>query len=761
MNFDRSLIFAYLEEDNIQRAYFRVRPLLTLEGDVRQEAIQLWPNEGGLRIVPDRNEQHTFKNRMRTLGAYCVVDLRNQPTEAGKIRTNKNFKPERGEVNQFILYSDTVRELPENTFYQLVDGTAADYAALAEQAVTPLFFIREGDTIYGPVIKKTPAQPETASESAGMLYELPCPDGVTRMMLCMDDGPAAEVPAQPEAAKTEDETSSEKQDTPAENTADVPAPQKREETEAAEKQDEALPIGEFLQILDETKTTEDALKQLNKPVSAGANLLKQKEVKTVEKPAPVQVEGLSGTPLVRTPLHVSVQQNKNRTQEIVNNQWSVGKYEPPTQNLPAGAALRSVQNPVEAACSQLRQAWNASSAHDQLTDFMLSLDGIRSKLEAKLCKGSNVTIMQRVLRERLQDLEAERLTALCELDKARRDVDAYKQELITGLSARIARETGKLEENRKQAEADVASLKVEITNLSLQRDALLEKVNELQANVLPETVAKLIADAQMLAPAAVIPLRLTPVPGEDVELKTLIDRLIAACTASGVEITRNTAIALLVLLAVSSRIGIACSTPASAATLMKNIAGALGWQQSYAHQIAAEQRPVAGIRPVDATPAILTTSLSNYAPINGVIKLIMNRNASNLVRNAAYDVSPWPILMVSALPFVAEAECEMAEAAPISEASIRKIAEKKAADSKEIDDVLSPVLKAALPLSGAARNELYQFVSVCAGLMEGGLPVAVDWGILLWIVPTLERDSKHHNAVKALLDEYPLSLAKL
>lgn len=758
MNFDRSLIFAYLEEDNIQRAYFRVRPLLTLEGDVREEATQFWPNEGGLRIVPDRNEQHTFKNRMRTLGAYCVVDLRNQPTEAGKIRTNKNFRPDRGEVNQFILYSDTVHELPKNTFYQLVDGAAADYAALAEQVVTPLFFIREGDTLYGPVSKTAPAQPETAPEAAAMLYELPCPDGMTRMMLCMDDGPALEAPAQPEAEKKADAPAAEKSDNP--TATETTESEAAKASEATEKQDEVLPIGEALQILDETKTTEDTLKQLDKPVSAGANLLKQKEPKSVEKPAPAQqTEGLSGTPLVRTPLHVSVQQNKNRTQEIVNNQWSVGKYEPPAQNLPAGAALRSVQNPVEAACSQLRQAWNASSAHDQLTDFMLSLDGIRSKLEAKLCKGSNVTIMQRVLRERLQDLEAERLTALCELDKARRDVDAYKQELLSGLSARIARETGKLEENKKQAEADVTSLKSEINSLSIQRDALLAKVNELQANVLPETVAKLIADAQMIAPAAGIPLRLTPISGENVELDALIDRLTAACAASGVEINRNTAIAILVLLAISDRIGIACSTPASAATLVKNIAVSMGWRQSYAHQIAAEQRPVVGVRPVDSTPAVLTTSLSSYAPLNGVIKLAMNRNAANLVRNAAYDVSPWPILMLPALPFVPEVEAK--DAATISEASIKKITEKKYAAPAEIDAVLTPVLKAALPLSGAARNELYQFIAVCAGLMEGGLPVAVDWGILLWIIPALERGSRQHNAIKALLDEYPLSLAKL
>ena len=80
MNFDRSLIFAYLEEDNIQRAYFRVRPLLTMDGDVRQEALALWPNEGGLRIVPDRNEQHTFRRACAPLALIvwwiCVVSLR-------------------------------------------------------------------------------------------------------------------------------------------------------------------------------------------------------------------------------------------------------------------------------------------------------------------------------------------------------------------------------------------------------------------------------------------------------------------------------------------------------------------------------------------------------------------------------------------------------------------------------------------------------------------------------------------------------------
>ena len=71
------------------------------------------------------------------------------------------------------------------------------------------------------------------------------------------------------------------------------------------------------------------------------------------------------------------------------------------------------------------------------------------------------------------------------------------------------------------------------------------------------------------------------------------------------------------------------------------------------------------------------------------------------------------------------------------------------------------MLSAAIPLNSTAHKELYRFISVCAGLMEGGLPVAADWGILLWIVPALERGSRHYAAVKAVLDEYPLSLSML
>ena len=833
MNLDRCLLFSWIEEDNIQKAYFRVRPLLTIEGDVRSEAEELWPGEGCLRIVPDRYELHSFKGRMRSLGSWCVVDLRGLPTDAGKIRTNKNFSPAKGEVNQYILYSDTVKPMPAHSFYQIVDGEAANYASAAQQAITPRFFIREGDTLYGPVDAAAPAQPETAKEAAGMLFELPCPDGVTRMILCMDDAPApvlrqpvarvnparaaeekpteptpaagekpaeavpaaAEKPAEAVPAAEEKpaetapadgekpaETAPADGEKPAETTpADgekpaeaepateekpaetAPAVEKPAETTPAEEKPaaDALPIAERLHILDASKGHEQTVQELNKPVSRGANLLNQRENRPLRpQPLPNAKPGqLGGTQLVQTPLRTSTPQPKNRLQELASRPV-VGDYEPPAHNLPRGIRMHDVQNPVELACSTLRQAWHATDSHQQLLDCILSLDGFRAKLETRLCKSSGTTLLQKVLRDRLQDLEAERLGALCELDRARRDTDAYRQELLEAMKARLTREAGQLQQTRDDAQRQLDSVKAELNGLTQQRDALQSLVAQLQQDTLPAESARLLAQAQMLSPSMGTPLRMSPAAGTLVGAEEMIGKLMDVCAASGVVITRNHAVALLALLAISPRIGVVCPTVAPMATLARNIAAAFGWSQSFAHQYSPEQRPMVAARPVDSAPALLMTGLQNYAPISGVSKVLTNRNVPGMIRNAAYDADPWPVLVLPALPYVEEKE-----AAPdtvcVSAASLAALLNAPAIDAQQLHTALDPVLRAAAPLSGAARRNMFRFISVCAPLMEGGFASAADWAVLLWIVPAVDRAGRHYAAVKAVLDEYPLSQAAL
>ena len=170
MDFSDQVVLSYLEEDNIQRAFFRVRPLLRRQGPLMPQQIAEYPDDGYLRIVPDKDEQHTFKERMRSLGSICVLDLRNVPTDANKIRTNKNYMPSRGETNQFIVYSDAVRAVPENEFYEVV--TPENVA----DASTPFVYTRVGGNINGPVARdgrEVAAAQKLPPDSAGLFARRP------------------------------------------------------------------------------------------------------------------------------------------------------------------------------------------------------------------------------------------------------------------------------------------------------------------------------------------------------------------------------------------------------------------------------------------------------------------------------------------------------------------------------------------------------------------------------------------------------------
>lgn len=137
-------IIAWLEEDDTHRVLFRVRPLMTLHGALAAEDLSEYGLEGYLRVAPDRQEQHSFKDRMRTLGSLCLIDLSDPQNLLGKVRPNKNYAPSRGENNRYIIYSDAVRALPEDLLYEVVLG---DKGPLP---LTRQYYLRSGGHIAGP-----------------------------------------------------------------------------------------------------------------------------------------------------------------------------------------------------------------------------------------------------------------------------------------------------------------------------------------------------------------------------------------------------------------------------------------------------------------------------------------------------------------------------------------------------------------------------------------------------------------------------------
>ena len=59
----------------------------------------------------------------------------------------------------------------------MLDGTAEQASELAKQAITPLFYLRDGDTLYGPVNRDQVKEVTPAAPAEGSLYTLECPDG--------------------------------------------------------------------------------------------------------------------------------------------------------------------------------------------------------------------------------------------------------------------------------------------------------------------------------------------------------------------------------------------------------------------------------------------------------------------------------------------------------------------------------------------------------------------------------------------------------
>ncbi len=168
-------ILAHLEEDNTQRMLFRVRPLLSSQGLITSEDIEDYKDDGFLRIAPDRQEQHTFKERMRELGSLCLMDFTLSDQALRKVRPNRNYAPFRGEHNRYIVYSDAIQPLPDDLVYEVV----AKEESRHHMPLTSHYYVRSGGFITGPY-----ATPE--EEAAGAAQSLP-PDCDRLFLVTMPD----------------------------------------------------------------------------------------------------------------------------------------------------------------------------------------------------------------------------------------------------------------------------------------------------------------------------------------------------------------------------------------------------------------------------------------------------------------------------------------------------------------------------------------------------------------------------------------------
>ena len=459
MSLPGMLCIGILEEDNPLRSYFRFKPLLLDDGGSYKpfEGGKLYPDEGCIRIVPDKNESYHFKARMRQMGLFCVVDLREHPNENDKIRPNKNYRPDGEEINAWIIYSDVVRAPAPGMIFEVLPG-ADTQTPVATPRTSMVLLERDGATdptcyTWEPaadlegraVLHATPA---VCAVEELQTFEVPGFRGETMHFAIRKPGSMGEVCDMPEkrekpAERVEaarpapekpaplkpamDKTAAEK---PAEGKAeaDKPEPEKpAAEKPAAEKPATEKPASEKpaqekpVQEPAPEKPAEEpaqAVSEAAQPEPAAPQAAEDAEKPWIHHDSSIVPRtinpNLSRAEQLRA-AQAGLNPRRGRSlQELIDEKWQHSRLNQLGMSASPIVTGAPVRNPVDSAVDALKEVWAEPGMRKPLIDAVSQVDDFLDSLRS-FRKQAGTSMIE----AQLDDLEAQRLELLNELNKLR------------------------------------------------------------------------------------------------------------------------------------------------------------------------------------------------------------------------------------------------------------------------------------------------------------------------------------------------------
>ena len=717
MNFQGKAVLVYLEEDNIARAYFRVQPLMTQDGPVGPMAAE-YPDDGFLRIVPDKNEQHTFKERMRTLTGLCLVDLRLFSMEANKIRTNKNYSPSRGETNQFIVYSDAVRALPEDLLYQVVGESEV------KNASTPLVYIRKGANIQGPFRRED-------GQNVGETVQLPPDSSEIHSLTVNGQEQLFYWPrkAEREAPKPAEPAEAPKPAAPAPAPAPAPqaaAPAPAPAPAAAPAAPEA-PANAF-----------DQIQSLNEQLSQNANRLNTPAALPEDFMPEQQTKALVGTRLYQTPQRqVNPRRAHNPLMEVVENQRYAARYESryeaPGATIPQNTELKEVHNPADALKRALQGMSHSPETQRQAADVILAQSGMRITLSKALAHETNDLTLA-AMQSQLQELEAERLMTLMQLDDAKKNLAAAHEEALGKLNMAEQKKLDQLHIAQQTAQNELDKLNKALEPLEAKRQEIAKAIQEGQ---------NITDDRYLCAPE-----------GKDVSKEELISRVEKTFKAAGFVMEEGDALSLLTALALTKDIfEFRSETKADAQAALSVLAHALGAPLNDKRWIDTLL-----MLPGGSAPVLVQDNDADYP-------LVWKVNVNSL---PDWDEPQGWRTPYASVPVAVNQDAlpvALPEYAPVTKECILKAFEKDASLNEETKAAVSALRKglreAGAPLPVAAVDMMCRFISATQNEVKGGVAEAIDRAVCLYIVPHLLDKKVDLDGVKSLFAAMPRTLKAL
>lgn len=757
-----TVTLAYVEEDNKQRVIFRVIPLCTREGVSFHDASEDFPDEGSLRIVPDKREQSTFKERMRDISGLCAIHLVNDGAkELIKVRQNRNYAPDAGEKNKLAIYSDVVCEFAEDGCFEVVQPGQDASGALTRKVI-----IQKDKVLYGPVLKE-----EAASVSLDSLH----PFGNDRFLLqnIQNDLLGSRmIYWDPEAiinwrqrrnAMRRKEKAEEKAELDAAMlTASAPAveetqpdtkpqqtvvrektvePRKRaEKNEKAEKKETpdktektekdrvtentALPIGTKLDILDQQLTFDQQISRLDQGIGSTANRLTMDETPSEEE-EPEIISHFNGTPLVPSAKPITKSAARPESMHHVVEQQLFQNNEGENRSI-----YRMVENPIDSLNRCLDYVWQNADMRSQAIEKLSENETfMRDMLQIFRRRGLN-TQASAAAQEQLAEIEAERLSLLMQLDSAKQNAKQYREEAIASLSQKLRAESEKL--------------KNEIQSLEKTKKKLTDETQVLSQQNARQTIDFFSQNMQCMSGAGEERIMLSPVIGCHYEASELAEKLRVHMNESGYGINEDDAMGLLIYFSVNDTLCLCAATEADAARFAQVMLESFGLQSVSGTILPESYVEVVSILPEDGqrTPTVTIQSLGTESMSIYGHKTLYLATSHQIENYSTAGLPAHPIVHVPTAIKRAFGRVEDFQAVqPASLSSFMDIRSDTHPMLSEADkwfaELKARIEKEEFAVPRATLIDMRRFIEVATRKVRGGFLAAADSAVCHWLVPAI------------------------
>ena len=757
-----TVTLAYVEEDNKQRVIFRVVPLCTREGVSFHDASEDFPDEGSLRIVPDKREQSTFKERMRDISGLCAIHLVNDGAkELIKVRQNRNYAPDAGEKNKLAIYSDVVCEFAEDGCFEVVQPGQDASGALTRKVI-----IQKDKVLYGPVLKE-----EAASVSLDSLH----PFGNDRFLLqnIQNDLLGSRmIYWDPEAiinwrqrrnAMRRKERAEEKAELDAAMlTASAPAveetqpdtkpqqtvvrektvePRKRaEKNEKAEKKEApdktektekdrvtentALPIGTKLDILDQQLTFDQQISRLDQGIGSTANRLTMDETPSEEE-EPEIISHFNGTPLVPSAKPITKSAARPESMHHVVEQQLFQNNEGENRSI-----YRMVENPIDSLNRCLDYVWQNADMRSQAIEKLSENETfMRDMLQIFRRRGLN-TQASAAAQEQLAEIEAERLSLLMQLDTAKQNAKQYREEAIASLSQKLRAESEKL--------------KNEIQSLEKTKKKLTDETQALSQQNARQTIDFFSQNMQCMSGAGEERIMLSPVIGCHYEASELAEKLRVHMNESGYGINEDDAMGLLIYFSVNDTLCLCAATEADAARFAQVMLESFGLQSVSGTILPESYVEVVSILPEDGqrTPTVTIQSLGTESMSIYGHKTLYLATSHQIENYSTAGLPAHPIVHVPTAIKRAFGRVEDFQAVqPASLSSFMDIRSDTHPMLSEADkwfaELKARIEKEEFAVPRATLIDMRRFIEVATRKVRGGFLAAADSAVCHWLVPAI------------------------